>query len=487
MLNLPELPGMAWNYQDQFVAATQQAVSAGTGQTTYYSYDASGKRTRKVTMGAAAAGGTAAGGTAALVSERLYIGEFEIYRGYDGSGNVTLQRETLHVMDDQRRIATIDNKTIDTSAGDGTILNTYYPRYQYGNHLGSAAYELDGSGGIISYEEYHPFGTSSFQAAGALLDVPMKRYRYTGKERDEESGLYYHGARYYAPWLCRWTTADPIGIGDGVNRYVYCRQNPIKSKDGSGMATTLAEYTGPAIGTFAPAEINDAIKTVYGELTAVPHAATANEAKAIASTIFNRLVKIREARVELSAAKAALSTLDANRNAALTNFNAIANHPSDYKKKLTAAGVAKADLQTRYDADLAKARKDVQDTTRALGKGQTRATEAATALADVQTDTIPASKYLTPITLSDIVAKHSQYAGFDKGKQDFKDFPSMSSGEQAQHQTRYDAAVKSVLDLARNPNTVDPYLSFKGGNLRPHGALPGEVKIGGNYFSRKLK
>ena len=231
MLNLPELPGMAWNYQDQFVATTQQAVSAGTGQTTYYSYDASGMRARKVTMGAAAAGGTAA-----LISERLYIGPFEIYRTYDGAGNVSLQRETLHVMDDKSRIATIDNKTIDSTGGDGTVLNTYYPRYQYGNHLGSSAYELDDSANIVSYEEYHPFGTTSFQAMDPNNDVPLKRYRYTGKERDEESGLYYHGARYYAPWLCRWVSADPTGIKVGLNLYRYCSNNPVSLVDPNGTA-----------------------------------------------------------------------------------------------------------------------------------------------------------------------------------------------------------------------------------------------------------
>jgi RHS repeat-associated protein len=244
MLNLPELPGMAWNYQDQLVAATQQVVSAGTGQTTYYSYDAGGIRTRKVTMSAAATGGTAA-----LVSERLYIGPFEIYRTYDGAGNVNLQRETLHVMDDQSRIATIDNKTIDNTGGDGTVKNTYYPRYQYGNHLGNSAYELDGSGNIISYEEYHPFGTSSYQAMSPNNDVPLKRYRYTGKERDEESGLYYHGARYYAPWLCRWTAADPIGIGDGVNVYSYVHGNPISYSDQTGTTFTVGANEATAGGT----------------------------------------------------------------------------------------------------------------------------------------------------------------------------------------------------------------------------------------------
>ena len=77
-------------------------------------------------------------------------------------------------------------------------------RYQHGNHLGSAVLELDDQANIITYEEYFPYGSTSYQAVAAQTGVP-KRYRYTGKERDEENDLYYHGARYYAPWLGRWT------------------------------------------------------------------------------------------------------------------------------------------------------------------------------------------------------------------------------------------------------------------------------------------
>jgi RHS repeat-associated protein len=231
MLQLPQLAVMGWNYQDQLAATTQQVVNVGTGETTSYCYDASGVRTRKVTASAAGSGGPAL-----LAAERLYMGQFEIYRSYDGAGKVVLQRETLHVKDDIGRIAAIDNKTIDSAGGDSTVLNTYYPRYQYANQLGSATYELDESGNIVSYEEYHPFGTTSFQAKDGALDVPMKRFRYTGKERDEESGLYYYGARYYPPWLCRWTSADPSGVGAGVNLYGYVKNNPVTLIDPNGMA-----------------------------------------------------------------------------------------------------------------------------------------------------------------------------------------------------------------------------------------------------------
>jgi RHS repeat-associated protein len=107
-------------------------------------------------------------------------------------------------------------------------------RYQYGNHLGSAALELDENAAVISYEEYFPYGATSYQATRNSTDTP-KRYRYTGKERDEENDLSYHGARYYAPWLGRWTAVDPGGLVDGHNLYRYARNNPVGFNDSNGM------------------------------------------------------------------------------------------------------------------------------------------------------------------------------------------------------------------------------------------------------------
>lgn len=248
MLSMPHLPAMTWDERDRLQSTTRQVVNSGTPETTYYAYDNGGQRIRKVTERQA---GAAQKPT--RMSERIYLGVFEIYREYAGDGiKVTLQRETLHIQaqlnhdhtfaqrfslagresspDGKRqeerpravrisseldRIALIEMRVLGDDPGLAQLV-----RYQHTNHLGSALLELDESASLISYEEYFPYGSSSYQAARSATETP-RRYRYTGKERDEENDLYYHGARYYAPWLGRWISCDPEGMVDGVNLFAY--------------------------------------------------------------------------------------------------------------------------------------------------------------------------------------------------------------------------------------------------------------------------
>jgi RHS repeat-associated protein len=89
----------------------------------------------------------------------------------------------------------------------------------------------------ITYDDYAPFLQITTRAKPKNFlksRAGLKRYRYTGMERDEETGLSYHNARYYIPWLGRWLNPDPIGIGDGVNVYAYCGNNPTTYSDTSG-------------------------------------------------------------------------------------------------------------------------------------------------------------------------------------------------------------------------------------------------------------
>jgi RHS repeat-associated protein len=233
MTKMPHLPALVWDEDDRLRSTTRQVVNNGTPVTTFYVYDSGGQRVRKTTDGQAGAGQTAV-----RQSERVYLGVVEIYREFATDGTtVTLERETLHGMDDKRRLFLVETRTAGTDPGLPQLI-----RYQYSNHLDSARLELDDQAQIISYEEYFPFGSTSYQAVRSQTDTP-KRYRFTGKERDEENDLYYHGARYYAPWLGRWTACDPKGIAEGLSPYWYARDNPVTLIDRRGMDTTKPEET----------------------------------------------------------------------------------------------------------------------------------------------------------------------------------------------------------------------------------------------------
>lgn len=220
IIEMPHLSVMEWDFKDQLQATRRQVVHHHPGETTYYVYDSSGQRVRKVTE--------TAGGR--KKDERIYLGHYEVYRKYDQGEEAVSERQTLHVMDDQQRIALVETRTLGDDETPAQLI-----RYQFGNQLGSAILELDGSAQIISYEEYYPYGGTSYQAVDPAIQATAKRYRYTGKERDEESGYYYHGARYYAPWLGRWTSCDPGGLIDGINLYSYVNGRPINASDPNGM------------------------------------------------------------------------------------------------------------------------------------------------------------------------------------------------------------------------------------------------------------
>ena len=230
---MPELPLMRWDHRDQMQATSRQTVdNGGLPETTYYVYDAAGQRVRKATERQAAPGETAT-----RKSERIYLGGFELFREYAAGGGTALERETLHIMGGEQRVALVETRTAGEDDGPQQLL-----RYQLTNHLGSATLELDAEARIISYEEYYPYGSSSHQAVRSHTETP-KRYRYTGMERDDESGLNYHSARYYAPWLGRWLSCDPIGIGGGENLYAYCSSNPITRVDRSGSDDDDTEWS----------------------------------------------------------------------------------------------------------------------------------------------------------------------------------------------------------------------------------------------------
>jgi RHS repeat-associated protein len=243
LLRMPHLQVMRWDFRDQLQMTQQQALAADDengvhrqGERTWYVYDSAGQRVRKVTESA----------VGQLKDERIYIGDFEVYRASDAN---SLVRETLHVMDDQRRIIVVETRTQGNDPAPPQLI-----RYQLGNHAGSASLELDSDARIISYEEYTPYGSTSYQAVRSQTETP-KRYRYASKERDDQSGLYHYQVRYYAPWLGRWISADPFDRPEASrsikhtqmhkNLYEFCLGNPLSHGDPTGAdPLTLYHYTG---------------------------------------------------------------------------------------------------------------------------------------------------------------------------------------------------------------------------------------------------
>jgi RHS repeat-associated protein len=132
-------------------------------------------------------------------------------------------------MDDQSRIATRR-----VGDDDGSISGDTTPaiKYNVDDHLGSCAIQLSTTGTVVSSEEYYPFGETSFGS------YAKKRYRFCGKEKDEESGLYYYGMRYYSPWTCRFMSVDPLaGKYAHLAPYAYADNKPVNHVDIDGAET----------------------------------------------------------------------------------------------------------------------------------------------------------------------------------------------------------------------------------------------------------
>ena len=132
--------------------------------------------------------------------------------------------------------------------------------YYHSDHLGSAQFVTDWRGRQYEHIEYTPYGELWIEEVAAGLDkLP---FRFTGKEMDEETGLYYYGARYLDPKYSRWLSGDPAlgeyvpaagadtsklagmgGVYNTVNLhlYHYAGNNPVKYMDPDGRHNDVAE------------------------------------------------------------------------------------------------------------------------------------------------------------------------------------------------------------------------------------------------------
>ncbi len=209
-----------WDHSDRLQAYSTQAPGAAASLSAQYLYDSAGQRVKKLVR---KQGGKIEG--------TVYIGGiFE--QEFWGDDKGIQQSSHIHVLDNQQRIAIVRAGQAHPDDKGPAV------QFHFGDHLGSVSIVADDTGKFINREEYTPYGETIFGS------FARKRYRFTGKGRDGESGLNYHGARYYAPWIARWVSCDPAGTVDGLNLFVYALQNPVKYTDGNGLSVGQDLATG---------------------------------------------------------------------------------------------------------------------------------------------------------------------------------------------------------------------------------------------------
>ena len=123
----------------------------------------------------------------------------------------------------------------DPQAGYGYIPNdttTEETFFFHSDHLGSTSYITDDKGNITQYDAYLPYGELLVDEHSSSEDMP---YKFNGKEFDEETGLYYYGARYFDPRLSLWMSTDRFAEKyPNSSPYSYCLGNPLGYIDING-------------------------------------------------------------------------------------------------------------------------------------------------------------------------------------------------------------------------------------------------------------
>ncbi|MDE7115221.1 MAG: RHS repeat-associated core domain-containing protein [Muribaculaceae bacterium] len=139
--------------------------------------------------------------------------------------------------------------------------------FYHPDHLGSSSFITNLDGEVVQHIEYVPFGEVFIEERNNVWNTP---YLFNAKEFDEETGMYYYGARYYEPRLSLWMSTDPLatyspfndenyidgehngGVYNNMNLgiYSYCYHNPIKLSDPDGRQVVAVHGTRSDNGTW---------------------------------------------------------------------------------------------------------------------------------------------------------------------------------------------------------------------------------------------
>ena len=120
---------------------------------------------------------------------------------------------------------------ITSEAGKINVPELYF---YHPDHLGSSSLITDNIGALVQHIQYVPFG-EVFVEERASASSWRTPYLFNAKELDDETGLYYYGARYYDPRTSVWLSVDPLAEKKlWMSSYVYCSNNPVMKIDPDG-------------------------------------------------------------------------------------------------------------------------------------------------------------------------------------------------------------------------------------------------------------
>jgi len=126
------------------------------------------------------------------------------------------------------------DSTMDSEEPENLVF-FYHP-----DHLGSTSYVTDADGNIAQHIEYIPYGEVFVEERNNSFST---NYLFNAKELDNETGLYYYGARYLDPTGAMWLSVDPMWEKyAGMSPYNYCMGNPVKLVDPDGNSPVDDEH-----------------------------------------------------------------------------------------------------------------------------------------------------------------------------------------------------------------------------------------------------
>jgi len=203
---------LTWNGQYQLVSVSTNGVFAES-----YAYDALGRRVSTTTLEG--------------MVRHVYDDNWQCLADMDGNGNVLCS----YIWDDG-----ID-RLLAVKVG-------HEPYYALTDVQGTVWGYVDSSNNVVARWTYDAWGN----VVGGDVSVPALaslRYRFQGRERSEITGLSNFRMRWYDAETGRWLSKDPIGLGGGLNLYMFCKNDSVNYVDISGLAGWLTIYSNAGDGT----------------------------------------------------------------------------------------------------------------------------------------------------------------------------------------------------------------------------------------------